>query len=86
MLITLTNNYHNTEARARVYPDAAGYTILTPRQIKRIGSALCGVRGGRCRCSGSVGIRGYQHDIDYFEMAQDGSDGPRYLRIHLRGY
>lgn len=75
--IRLENDFHNRYAIAQVQPDENGIAILSLNQVKRIQRSLCGVRG--CSCSGSLGQRGYQPDVDNHLENEDGS----YL-IHLR--
>ena len=74
MIITLTNDFHRTEARVRV--DRLPAT-LSERQTKRVISALCGISG----CSCDV-IRGPQeHDgrklITEWEQTQQGEHNLR---------
>lgn len=58
MLLTLRNNFHETNADVRI----SGFpATLTPAQTKRVKRALCGVTG--CTCGG---VRGRQ-------MAPDGN-------------
>lgn len=56
MRITLTNDFHNTEAVLRVNSES-----LSPAQVKRAKRLLCGVEG--CTCSGEAGERGAQPDV-----------------------
>ncbi len=58
LLITLTNEFHNTSARVRI---RAGDT-LTARRLRDIKRRLCGVDG--CQCSGADGTRGRQFWLD----------------------
>lgn len=53
-MITLTNNFHNTEVKLR----AKAGDILAPAQIRRCRQALCGISG--CTCGGNLGERGRQ--------------------------
>ena len=55
--ITLTNDFHNTEARVR--PDGDGY--LNPQQVRRAWKKLCGMDD--CLCSGSLGDRPHQATV-----------------------
>jgi hypothetical protein len=69
MLITLTNDFHNTEVRIRVDRLPAA---LSERQTKRVIGALCGIPDCRCGI-----IRGPQeHDgrklITGWEQTQQG--------------
>jgi hypothetical protein len=69
-LITLRNDFHNTEINVRADVDEGSIT-LTPSQIKRVERALCGMD---CTCSGPLGVRGPQNprirdieiDRDYY--------------------
>lgn len=55
-MITLRNDFHNTEARIRVKSlDYGPDGEITARQLRRAKAKLCGVRG--CTCGG---IRGHQ--------------------------
>jgi hypothetical protein len=78
MKITITNKFHNTETRVIVHPDCDGYCTITPSQMKRARRALC---GQACSCSGDLGNNGYQHDIAWHDLNDDGS-----ILIRLRGY
>lgn len=76
--IRIENDFHNTYTIARVEPDENGCATLSPSQVKRINRALCN-RG--CACSGALGQRGYQPDVDNHLQNEDGS-----FLIHLRGW
>jgi hypothetical protein len=62
MIITITNDFHNSEARCR--PTDSGW--LTHRQVRRIRRTLCGIDG--CTCGGTLSERGRQEyevcDVD----------------------
>jgi len=64
-MITLRNDFHNTEIRLR----ADVGDELTSAQIKRARNALCGIEG--CTCSGDAGQRGKQ---DGFELVPERQD------------
>ena len=55
MLVTITNDFHNTEARCRL-------GVLQPRTVKRIRDALCG--SDDCKCGGNLSERGRQPKTD----------------------
>ena len=63
MEITLKNSFHNTEAAIRMKRD----WILTPSQVRRVRSKLCGIAD--CTCSGHLGTRGPQ-EVDVEEIKQ----------------
>lgn len=52
-MITLTNDYHNTQVTIRLVG-----SFLSKGQEKKAWKSLCGTKG--CTCSGSIGIRGAQ--------------------------
>jgi hypothetical protein len=55
VIITLSNNLHNTQARVR----AGEISRKTAARIRR---ALCGMSD--CKCSGALGTRGPEDDIN----------------------
>ena len=55
MIITLTNDFHNTTVRLGVPSIPCELTIS---QVRRARRHLCGVAG--CTCSGILGTRGVQ--------------------------
>jgi len=57
-MVTVRNDFHNTEARIRA---SIGDT-LTPSQVRRCRRTLCGIKG--CTCGGALSERGPQHDDD----------------------
>ena len=81
--IKLTNDFHNTSVNLNVDVDYYGNSELSDRQVARSKFILCGFRG--CECSGHLGVRGYQHDIDALETV-GGEYGTITANIHLRGY
>jgi hypothetical protein len=67
MLVTLRNDFHNTEARVRVRGLSYGPEgELSARQLQRARQKLCGIRG--CTCGG---IRGHQTAPDGRRMNVD---------------
>ena len=54
MLITLTNEFHNTETRIQVKDGK-----VSARAGQRAWTALCGMKG--CICGGQLGQRGAQY-------------------------
>jgi hypothetical protein len=64
-MLTLTNDFHNTEVKLRLRGNR-----LSPRQVKRSARALCGI--AECTCSGALGQRGEQPDALRFEQLEDG--------------
>jgi len=64
-MITLKNDFHNTEVR--VNPKDFE---LSAGQVKRAGKVLCGING--CGCGNSAGMRG--HDNPAIEFNQDWID------------
>ena len=56
-MITLRNDFHNTEVRLR----AKRGDRLTPSQIRRAWETLCGIPG--CTCGGPLGERGPQEVV-----------------------
>jgi hypothetical protein len=65
MYITIKNDFHNTEVRARIdnIEWHNGYAILSPRQTKRVDRVLCGIPN--CRCGGP---RGKQDKFRIFDI------------------
>ncbi len=55
-MITIRNEFHNTQARIR----AGIGDVLTPSQVKRCRRKLCGIKG--CTCGGELSERGRQRD------------------------
>jgi len=53
MLATIRNDYHNTFARVK-------YGKLSPRTVKRVRAALCGI--DNCTCGGDLSERPHAHD------------------------
>lgn len=55
--ITLRNNFHNTKVNVfeHFVHGSNPYAYLTPRQVKRCQSELCGIKG--CTCSDDLGTR-----------------------------
>ena len=66
-MITLTNDFHNTEYNLR----ANLGDELSPSQIRRSRKALCGVSG--CTCGGPLGERGDTHYGEEIGYAPDGA-------------
>jgi len=68
-MMTLINSFHDTEIRVR--PEGPN---LSPRQVRRAHSALCG--SADCECSGPAGERGPQYLDDgsrvFLQPRQDG--------------
>ncbi|MCP5415267.1 MAG: hypothetical protein H6961_11755 [Chromatiaceae bacterium] len=64
-MITLKNDFHNTEVRLQ----ADIGDELTPAQIRRAKQALCGIDG--CTCSGDAGERGQQEGFELVPARQD---------------
>jgi len=67
MRVTLKNDFHNTQCKINIPKNGAE---LTPRQVRRIKTTLCGVRG--CRCGNDLGIRGRQDWSVRESMKQSG--------------
>ncbi len=67
MKITLTNDFHNTEATVIVNDSM----MLSNSQIKRAQKKLCGMSG--CECSNAAGTRGRQYlpDGSRFDLSFD---------------
>lgn len=65
-MLTLTNDFHDTEARVRI--DVPG--AMTYRQYKRAWKTLCGIAD--CRCGG---IRGPQWHNGRRIALEDQADG-----------
>lgn len=68
MLVTITNEFHNTSATVRVGKMSAA-------NAKRVAKKLCGVSG--CTCGGPLGHRGRQKtqdglDIEIIQITFDG--------------
>ena len=57
----LTNNFHNTSATVLPKSDGAALYI-TPAQIRRVRSRLCGING--CTCGDVAGCRPRQVEDD----------------------
>lgn len=57
MIITLTNDFHNTAIRLRVNGER-----LSIHQMQRARRALCGVEG--CICGGAAGERGGEYSVE----------------------
>lgn len=72
-MITIRNEYHNTEVRVR----ASIGEVLTSGQVKRCRRALCGIDG--CTCGGVLSERGQQHDDAgrAFDVIAIGADSAR---------
>lgn len=71
MIITVTNNFHNTTAKMRLKTLPG---IISPQTVIRIQKKLCGIKD--CTCSGPLGDRGPQFIGDQkitFEYLKDGS-------------
>lgn len=66
MLVTLKNDFHNTEVTVRVLRRS---THLTKYQMRRVNNALCGMAD--CCCGG---IRGPQ-DVEYTSATLVDKDG-----------
>lgn len=75
MKMTLTNDFHNTAAIVRVTPrESTHYGLmadLSRAQTRRAEKKLCGMSD--CSCSGALGTRGKQKDLESWEPNQDGS-------------
>lgn len=84
VVITLTNDFHNSSVSLRVEVDDEGNAKLSINQIKKRRELCC----AGCSCSGEVGTRGYQHDVDSIEPVYDdgGFDSLSGAWVHLRGY
>lgn len=61
-MITITNDFHNTEARVRGLE-------LSPATVRRVRRELCGISD--CTCGGVLGQRGRQ-EVE-IEPNEDGS-------------
>ena len=64
--ITLTNDFHNTEATVIPKWNSSGMGIVSRQAMTRAFRKLCGIAG--CCCGG---IRGRQ-EVDFWEIRQDG--------------
>jgi hypothetical protein len=64
MIVTLRNDFHNTEAHLRVRALPAD---LSAGQVRRAQRRLCGIAG--CSCSNSIGTRGPQ-SVSVYERRQ----------------
>jgi hypothetical protein len=53
MMITLTNDFHNTSVSVRL-----NNQFLTKNQESRVYKKLCGIKG--CACGNAIGMRGAQ--------------------------
>ena len=62
MMITLKNDYHDTECKLRLKQDR----ILSAYQIKKAWNTLCGIDD--CTCGNDAGMRG-KHDfyLDFYQ-------------------
>lgn len=58
--ITLTNDYHGTDAVVMPHEDARGL-YLTHGQVVRAYGKLCGMRD--CHCGGYAGERGGRYEV-----------------------
>lgn len=67
--ITLTNNFHGTEARVRPVPDSTGYYYISRKTALRLRRELCGIDG--CVCGGEFGQRGGDAHIDVIYQTAD---------------
>lgn len=65
-LITVTNDFHNSECRLRVPADG----ILSVGQVNRCRRVLCG--NSECTCGGALSERGMQPDLADIEWMGDG--------------
>ncbi len=61
MLVTLRNDFHDTVCRIRVSMSDNNGGELSQYQIRRVQTALCGIKG--CTCGGVLGQRGSQEVI-----------------------
>jgi hypothetical protein len=79
--ITLTNEFHNTEANVRPVEIAEGrykgYHMVSKSTARRLRNTLCGVSG--CTCGGNFGERGGA----YLQVVNEDYDG-NYI-IDMRG-
>ena len=66
--ITLTNDFHNTEAVVRSSPSQHGVGSLTADQLRRAVRKLCGISD--CMCGG---VRGGDYYVDPEQWSSDGS-------------
>ena len=66
MIITLKNDFHNSEAQMRMADGA----IISPSQRRRAWKQLCGRTD--CKCSDSLGQRGRQDHRLIFSPRSDG--------------
>ena len=76
MLVTITNDFHNTSARVRVGE-------MTLANAKKVADKLCGVNG--CTCgNGPLSTRGPQRTEDgqQIEIGQRMSDGPVFVDLY----
>lgn len=81
MIITLTNDFHNTEITLNCKNGK-----LSAGQVKKAQKALCGMSD--CCCSGDIGYRGKQQDgIDGIEAEIDrnGNIIGAWVHIYQRG-
>jgi hypothetical protein len=67
--LTLTNSFHNTEARVRPIPQGDGYSFISRKTALRLRRELCGVTG--CTCGGEFGQRGGKTHIDVINETSD---------------
>jgi hypothetical protein len=58
-LITLRNDFHDTETRVRVKLEGMGNPVITKSQARRARRALCGI--DTCTCCNAIGLRGPQY-------------------------
>lgn len=76
ILATIRNDFHNTEVAVRVPDDG----VLSPSQVRRVRSKLCGMPD--CKCGGVLGERGRQDvEVVYIE----GPDGKGIVRVEGAG-